>query len=435
MILIYVSNITPRVEYIFNVIFREILKITFKLTNDKEVYLKYQGPKFTYGKHKIDNELSFGSSGLLFETGINKQDIKWETWNGLKIFFRVDSSHELPFDIFSASFFMISRYQEYLPHTKDRHGRFSPEESSGYNEKVLEIPIVNLWVKELKLILQKAFPDMDFPNNAFTFTPTIDIDNAYAFKHKGFSRTFLSLLNNLIHLQFRRLSRRINVLLGYDKDPYDSYRDQFRISNDHKLKPYYFILLGNYGKYDRNHSHKNSSYISLIRTLNENGEICLHPSYGSNRSIEQLKIEKERLEKIIGRKITKSRQHYLKINIPHTYRKLIEVGIKEDYSMGYASKVGFRAGTCTPYYFYDVEDEKQTDLKIFPFAFMDTTLKTHLKIRSKEVIPYVKPLVEEIRSVGGHLVFIFHNESIGNAGNWKRWGDLYEKIIKLSLGK
>jgi hypothetical protein len=435
MVLIYVTNITPRVEYIFNVVFREILKITFKLTNDKEVYLKHQGPKFTYGKQRIDKGLSIGSSGLLFETGINKQEIQWETWNGLKIFFKVDTQHDLPFDIFSASFFLISRYQEYLPHTKDRHGRFTPEESCGYNEKVLEIPIINLWVKELRLILQKNFADIDFPKVPFTFTPTIDIDNAYAFKYKGFSRTFLSLVSNLLRLQFRRMSKRIKVVSGFHKDPYDSYQHQFKINNTYKLKPYYFVLLGNFGKYDRNPSHKNSNYISLIKTLNENGEIGLHPSYGSNQSTGQLKTEKERLEKIVGRPITKSRQHYLKINIPHTYRKLIEVGIKEDYSMGYASKAGFRAGTCTPFYFYDLEYEKQTDLKIFPFAFMDTTLKTHLKIRSKEVIPYVKPLVEEIRSLGGHLIFIFHNESIGNSGHWKRWGDLYEKIIKLSLGK
>jgi hypothetical protein len=435
MLLIFVTNTTPRVEYIFNVVFKEILKVPFEVTIDKDLFLKHQGPKFTYGDQKINHSLSFGSSGLLFETGIHKQVLEPDTWNGIKIFFKVDNSHILPFDIFSASFFLITRYQEYLPHLQDRYGRFSPEESLGYKEKFLEIPIINIWAKELKLILQKHFDSINFPNIPFSFTPTIDIDNAYAFKYKGVSRTLLSISKNLVRFQFKMLSKRVKVITGIRKDPYDSYADQLKIHKSYKLRPYYFILLGNYGKYDRNPSYRNSKYISLIKSLSESGEICMHPSYGSTKSLEQLKVEKARLEKIIGRPVTKSRQHYLKISIPQSYRHLIDIGIKEDYSMGYASKIGFRAGTCTPFYFYDIENEKQTDLKIFPFAFMDTTLKTYLKVRSKDVIPYVKPLVEQIRSLGGNLIFIFHNESIGNAGYWKHWGNMYEKIIKLALDK
>jgi hypothetical protein len=435
MLLIHLTKITPRANYIFKVIFYEILKLDFELTSDNDLFLKYSGPKISYGDQNAEQALNFGSYGLLYETGVNKKDIKWETWNGINIFFQIHDKYALPFDIFSASFFLISRYQEYLPHPKDKHGRFTPEESEGYKEKILEIPIINIWAEKLKSILQNHFKDLEFPATSFTFTPTIDIDNAYAFKHKGWRRIFLSMVRNLLHLKFGILTKRTKVITGFKKDPYDSYEYQFKINKTYKIRPYYFILMGNFGKYDRNLSHKNLKFISLIRSLDQHGEVCLHPSYDSTNNLIQIKKEKERLEKIIGHPVTKSRQHYLKINIPHTYRQLIEVGIKEDYSMGYASKVGFRAGTCTPHFFYDIENEKQTDLKIFPFVFMDTTLKTYLKVRSKDAVPYVKPIVEQIKSLRGNLIFIFHNESMGNSGIWKHWGNMYEKMIRLALGK
>jgi hypothetical protein len=288
MLLIHLTKITPRAGYIFNVIFQEILKLDFELTSENDYFLKYKGPKITYGSEKTEHTLSFGSCGLLYETGITKKEIQWELWNGINIFFKVDNKHILPFDIFSASFFLISRYQEYLPHLKDRHDRFTPEESVGYKEKILEMPIINIWANELKQVLLKNFKDLNFLESSFTFTPTIDIDNAYAYKHKGWGRTSLSITSNLLYFEFKRLYKRLKVISGFRKDPYDSYENQFRINKAYNVRPYYFILIGNYGKYDRNLSHKNSKFISLIKTLDQNGEICLHPSYGSYGNTAQL---------------------------------------------------------------------------------------------------------------------------------------------------
>ncbi|MBX9852232.1 MAG: polysaccharide deacetylase family protein [Cytophagaceae bacterium] len=434
MIIIHVAEITNRVQFTFDLIFKEILKVSYHLTTDKEEFLKSEHPKFSYGKTKLNGSLCFHAVDLLFEKEIRKQPVEFRQWNNLCVFFNVEND-KLPFDLFAAAFYLVSRYEEYLPHSRDSHNRYRAEESAAFKGGFLDRPIVNLWAIELKKILKAHFPDLEFPYSGFSFTPTIDIDNAYAYKYKGWLRITSALLERLITFKFKKLTSRLSVHAGYKRDPYDSYERQNHIHKIYNLKPLYFILLGNYGRFDKNLSYKNEKFRDLIRSISQRATVGLHPSYGSNRSEIQLYKEKERLEDILGTIVVKSRQHYLRLQFPDTYRKLIKAGIKEDYSMGYTSKVGFRASTCTPFYFFDLEENNITDLKIFPFAVMDSTLKFYLRFRSKDVIAFLKPMVDEVKQMGGNFIFVFHNESIGNEREWKNWGDIYEKVIKLCLAE
>ena len=45
-------------------------------------------------------------------------------WKGLPVFFQTTSDSDIPFDVFAASFFLVSRYEEYLEFQPDAHGRF-----------------------------------------------------------------------------------------------------------------------------------------------------------------------------------------------------------------------------------------------------------------------------------------------------------------------
>lgn len=435
MILIHVPQITNRLSYTFDFIFKTILKVDLSLTTEEEEFRKHLGPKLSYGKRKIqDDSLHFRSADILFEKDLYQQTIEFERKDGNVTFFKV-SGGELSFDPFACSFYLVSRYEEYLPHTRDRYGRFKAESSTAYKGDFIEKPVINEWAIQIKEILLKKFPDIDFPKIPYSFTSTIDIDNAYAFKYKGLFRKTASLFLLLVKLEFSKFINRILIHLGSKEDPFDTYEKQFKIHKQNNIRPIYFILIGDYGKYDTNLSHTNQQYIKLIKKLDEHAEVCLHPSYGSNKSEKQLAIEKARLEKIIGKPVTKSRQHYIKMDLPHTYRTLLKVGIKEDFSMGYATQAGYRASTCTPFYFFDIEEDKKTDLKVNPFVIMDTTLKKYLHIRSKDVIPYLQPLVSNIKELGGQFMFIFHNESLGGERVWKNWGDVYEKFIRMSMLK
>jgi hypothetical protein len=427
-----VPTISNRLKYIFTFIFGDILRTEFDLTTDKEKYLSYQGPKFSYGKAPIDDTLYFASTNLLFENDIYQQDIKLIKWKDHKIFFLVNEGSALPFDVFASSFYLVSRYAEYLPHIKDRHNRFNAQNCVSFKGGFLDKPIVNIWVSYLKLILTQKL-NIEFSPNQYIFAPTIDVAQAYVYKYKGVARNSLALLDYLLKFQFKKISKRFKVIAGITKDPHDSYDELNKIHKRYNIKPLYFVPVGNAGKYDRNLSYTNKQYISLIEELDKAGEVCLLASYKSAENEEKLLNEKQRLEKILGRTVSKSRQHYLKINVPHTYRALINIGIKEDYSMGYASAAGFRSGTATPFYFFDIDKDQQTALKVFSITFMDTALKHSLRIRSQDVISFLSAMVDEIKSVGGSFTFIFHNESIGNSDRWKNWGNIYEKVIKLAM--
>ena len=117
------------------------------------------------------------------------------------------------------------------------------------------------------------------------------------------------------------------------------------------------------------------------------------------------------------------------MSLPDTYRRLIEEGILEDYSMGYASAAGFRAGTCRPFYFFDLELNTETALKIFPFQVMDRTLKDYMGLSEEEAYKIMRSLVDSVYEMGGTFVSIWHNEAFSDHGEWKGWREIYIRIL------
>jgi hypothetical protein len=123
-------------------------------------------------------------------------------------------------------------------------------------------------------------------------------------------------------------------------------------------------------------------------------DIGLHPSYSSNKSSTILEKEKTALEMSIEIPVVKNRQHFVKLYFPRTYQNLLKIGITEEYSMGYSTAIGFRSGTCTPYNFYDLSREKETELKIYPFQMMDFTIKEYLKLSPEDTFAPTKEGME-----------------------------------------
>ena len=99
--------------------------LDYKLTIDSEAFKNHNGAKINYSDCKITNdEFYIQNHPILFENHIKAQQVICFTANGNKAFFKTDDS-DFPFDIFAASFYLLSRYEEYLPHEKDMYGRYS----------------------------------------------------------------------------------------------------------------------------------------------------------------------------------------------------------------------------------------------------------------------------------------------------------------------
>ncbi len=433
MLLIYTSKITPRVKYIFKLIFTDILGVQIRFTSDTNDFNSYADAKINYSQNTLQDGLFFQAGNLLFESGI--ADYKIEVFNHEKniAFFPTKNNSVLPFDPFAASFYLVSRYEEYLSYVKDKHGRFPAEESLAYKNDFLKKPLINIWAKNIKKIINDKYPDFYFPPGSYQYVSTIDIDNAYAYLGKGLIRTMGAYVRSFFSFNIKEVSGRTNVLIGKKKDPFDTYEYQMKLKKIYNYEAIYFMLFARLSKYDRNLSPQSNKYCSLIKELSEYVQVGIHPSYASHSDTGKLQNEMDSLSGVLNYKITKSRQHFLKLSFPDTYRKLMDIGITDDYSMGYASQLGFRASICTPFYFYDLLSETEFGLKIHPFAFMDSTLIDYLGIQPKDGMKYIQPLIDEVKSVEGTFISIWHNRTFSGIKKWQGWNDVYEEMIENAL--
>lgn len=434
-ILIYTHKTTPRVKYTFNLILKDCLGLEFTIINNIDDYKLYEGNKLSYTTQEVESDFHIVACSLLFESGIKEQTIQMQNHEAyFKYFFKTYHS-ALPFDLFAASFYLVSRYEEYLPFMPDAFNRFEAENSLAYQYDFLNIPLVNLWISEFEKLLKNKFPLLNFTHKAYSFISSIDIDNAYKYQEKGVMRSIGGYLKSLVSFDKVDLVDRTSVLLGKEKDPFDSYDYQLEIQKKYKLKVIYFFLLGDYGVNDKNHPSNNYGFQKLIKHLADYSLPGIHPSFGSNGNSKQVKIEINRLAKITHRDIFNSRQHFSMLKFPDTYFILQELGITDDYSMGYANFNGFRASYCLPFYWYDLDDELETNLKIHSYCLSETTLRYKDKATPGTVAEFAKPLIDEVKKYNGELITIFHNDTMGTAQDWIDWRYVYEDIVKLATVK
>ena len=433
MILVYTHKITPRVRYTFKHIFTRTLLLNVDFTTKVEEFVAHNGPKLSYAKNALGNELFIKSNDLLFEQGVNDLEIKILKWDNIPCFFSTNLKSTIPFDIFAASFYLISRYEEYLPHVKDVHGRYTAEQSIAFKQGFLEKPVIDIWAYKFLEILKERFPEYSYQKRSYNFISTIDIDNAFAYKYKSLIRSVGGFMNDLVKFKIFDVWNRFAVVFNIKNDPFDTFDKILRLKKEYKVKTIFFFLIGDYTTFDTNVSASKNSFRLLIKEMVDYAIVGLHPSYFSMQNTSILKKEKERLESITNMPTKRSRQHYLRFNLPETYQNLIDLEIEEDYSMGYASNVGFRASTCTPFYFYDLDFEIQTPLKVFPFALMDTTLNDYMKLTPRQSLGRIRDLKNEVKAVNGTFITLFHNESLSNYLRWKGWKRLYDSMVKIAI--
>lgn len=430
-LLILVPKITNRLQYTFELLFKEELGITYELTTDKDTFISYDGAKFQYGESQLIEESLFQkSTNILFERDITDQNIKICNYKESKAIYPVFNENSIfPFDIFAASFYIISRYEEYLPHVCDNHNRFQPQDSILYKMDVLQKPIINIWAQDLGNIITTHFPNIQLKRKSFRFIPTYDIDAAWAYKNKGLFRTASAFFRDLLHLDFNEIKLRWNVLTNKRMDPFDTFNYQIELQKELKLNPLYFILCGDYATNDKNISILNTNFQNLIKRIGDYALVGIHPSYSSYLKKEVIKKEVTRLSNVLNREITMSRQHFLRLYLPQSYQILIELDILNDYSMGYASQAGFRAGYADTFAFFDLENDTKTKLKIHPFALMDGTMRDYLQLDTQESFEKAKKLIQEVKNVNGTFILLWHNETLSGEKRWEGWITLYRKIL------
>lgn len=427
-ITIYAPVVTNRLQYVLQWLFEEQLQVAYRIVQQPA---HTEGLDFfiTYGA-VMPNALCIPDAGLLQQTGTDVIRPAISTWQDIPTLFAADDPHyDIPFDVFSAIFYLLSRYEEYQPFTPDRHGRYPAAESILYKNGWLERPIVDEWVAALrKLLMEKHH--FSTPTPAFSFQPTYDIDMAYAYSFKGWQRTIGGIGKDVLSRNFARLTERIKVLREQRPDPYDSFFWLQQLHQTTRYKPIYFVLAAaRESDFDKNIPPTHPRMTKLILRLQLEGPVGVHPSYHTDRQNRLLAREKRILEKITGANITISRQHFIKLRLPDTYRQLMAAGITDDYSMGYSTHLGFRAGTGASFLWYDLQQEAATALRIHPFCFMDTTAHFFMKQTTVQAFASLRAMATILQQCNSRLITVFHNFSLGNDSQWKGWSEQYFAFV------
>ena len=382
MLLILSPQTSPRLDYVCDVIFKHVLGLDFSITDNEEKYKAYTDFKLRYVP-KID---------LLFETSIHKQD-----------------EEILLQDKPALAFYLLTNYEEYLPDCpRDQHCRIVHEQSFVVRHQLHKQATVQRIALEYKALLSKQKPDFSWPRREYRFVPTFDIDIAYAFKGKTLSHFCGALAKSILTLQWNNARQIIKARHQQDfQDPYDVYDIEKQLCEQHQLQPIYFFLTSNRTQYDRNISPHSSYFFDLIQKVKTYATIGLHPSYHSKNQNDILK-EKKTLEEKGQVKIQYSRQHFLKVKFPDTFRALIAAGITNDYSLGFYDRIGFRNGMAISFPFFDVKDNKTTALMLHPLLMMDSAAVQELGMNEKYQ-KGITELIREVKTVGGEMIALWHS--------------------------
>jgi len=433
--IVYSSTITQRLRYTCDLIGRELTGQPFQLTDDQSVFREFTGPRINYSSENFPGDVfRLKPHSLLFEKTIREQLIDCFEWNGEKAFLK--TSGDLPFDLFAATFYLLSRYEEYLPHQKDMYGRYAHENSLAFKEGFLDRPLINTWLQGFSDQLKAKFPELTIDHSPFTFLPTYDIDEAWSYKHKAWWRSAGAAVKDLLKGKWNKFSLRRKVLDNQVQDPFDSYTWIDDLHRSHQLQPrYFFLVAAKTGRYDKNILPTESALQVLVKHHADRYQVGIHPSWQSGDDPLLIKKEIQALEHISGLKINSSRQHFIRFTLPQTFRHLLDAGIREDFSMGYGSINGFRASVASPFYWYDLENEMTTQLLLYPFCYMEANSFFEQKYSPSQALEEMRHYYRQVKKVNGTFISIWHNTFLGTDERFKGWREVYYQFIQEVMGQ
>lgn len=413
---------SSRLRYVAEVLFSRWLQVDYAIVHLPEEVAP-ETLCIVYGAHSVAGNIRIFNEGLLSETKLRSQLPSVVFRKDYPLIFESPASgnFDLPFDLLSAVFFCLSRYEEYITEKRDVHGRFEAKDSIFYGNH--SAPYLDKWVMLLEHLIRDKNPDWIRPRTT-TWMSTMDMDIAFAYKGRGFLRLAGATAKDLLNGRFTRLKKRVAVFKGRNGDPYDTF-DFFLEENESNLKRI-FIPVADRGSFDNNLDVENAVMRQHILKLSKQVTIGLHPGYESLGKPDILRNEKAKLERLLQNKVTESRQHFLRLSLPDTYLLLASLGIEKDYSMGFHDEVGFRSGTAYSHPFYDVKNERTLPLELIPLIAMDSAMKNYMELSPAAALDAIRDLLQQMHETGGVFTTVWHNHSLSDTEDWEGWKTVFE---------
>jgi len=301
---------------------------------------------------------------------------------------------------------LFTRKEEYDPGGRDEHGRFL-HTASKHGDPVE--PRVS------EFLFGKGFRPEHPDGKSFAVFLSHDVD---LLKPMSLSWLRLPRIGKKV---LKSVSRKFRTAWAFD--------DTLRLEERYGAHSTFFLMALEKG--DEEFDYRLSELSEETSMILDKGfEVGLHGGLSAFRDKVALATEKERMEKILGRKVVGFRNHYLKIEVPLTWHLLSEAGFAYDSTLGYAETIGFRNGMCHPFRPFDLNTNEYVDILEIPLGLMDGSIYSYMKLDSAGGWERTRPMIDRVAECGGVLTVLWHNTYMA--------GDplaFYERLLKYCAGK
>jgi len=425
---VHIEHPTARSRYVIKQLIERMLGWPLEFVNSTADLAALKGPRLVYGQTPVEGAFHIHPHGLLEDEGIGKVDPKVSAFLGVPILFPSDLG-DLPYDLFAGAFFLLTAYEECSGIGLDEHGRPLSKELHSVRHGYVHRPVVDEWALQLAKHWKAKDPNLPVPDRKYEHVVTVDLDNGFMYRGREWWRTVGSAVRDLLNARWTNVIERFHVLRGKQKDPYDVYQELRKEFAEVSDRTIFFVLTAPRSEWAHAVPVSDPSYAGRLKELSEWAEIGLHPSYRNMLNSELIAKEKKVLQEALGKVVTLSRHHFLRITVPDSFPQLVRNGFVEDHTMGLHDTLGFRVGTCTPYVWFDLNEQKELPITIHPFCVMDNTLRNKLKLDPDAAVHEATELIKRVRDVQGTFIGLWHESFLSDHGDHRGWGSAIRRII------
>lgn len=440
MITILVEQYHPRISYATELVFRTLLDTASRCLPVADYRPeKVEGLVLNYSRQAIAGIPRIPCHGLLYEQGVRENFVPEVLRPGPDpeinfpiLFPNHDSSGEylIPFDLFAAVFYLAAEYSQYSHNLRDDHDR--------HDEWGL-FPLFNLWFNDEPLAhyyaeyLWEKLAVVGHPlsrkKRRFDYEITIDVDHPWKYKYKPLWVNLGGLAKDFVGRRFQEVGERLGVLFK-GHDPFDVFEEIRDLCPRDRTR--FFFLIDRHCPQDSRFTFRTVPYRKLIMRLTREWGFKggLHPSYQTYKDAEMLEFEHKALGVLIPN-FTSSRQHYLRYRLPETFRNLEGLGVEDEYSICPVKYAGFKTGLCVPYRWFDLEQNRISQLTLHPAAVMDRSLQQYKQMDPLFALKEIQTVIERVKRVKGKFVVILHNETFSESGEWKNWKPVLVNMLEI----
>lgn len=331
-------------------------------------------------------------------------------------------------DIFASSFFMLTRWEEYISPSLDKYGRFKGVDSIAHKLGFLHRPIVNEYVEMLwNMLASLGFKGIRKKQN-FELILTHDVDHVTIphlekiLKLGGDLIKQFDLRQSLLHFThlFYNPIDTFSFLMSVSE--FKGIKSRFYFKSEYREKDFLGINIRSKRRLK-----------TLFAEIKKRGHIIgFHPDIPTYMDESNWHEERSTIENVYGVQLLEGRQHYLMMAIPKTIKIWNDQGMQMDSTLGYYDFEGFRCGTGNKFQFFDFLNREKLNIFESPLIIMDGTLQVYRSMSIKQATETINYYFTIGKKFSMPICLLFHNSIFAS---WKNSKHMYkDAIMRFDIG-